>query len=409
MSSRIPAADHDEPLDADELVRQERVQRERHDQRPDGRPAVLGFGGATHMLRHRLHAQESMDAPIAWACAARRGRQPGLRVGAFSSVGRAPRLHRGCRRFEPGRAHPRRPRPGRLAAAIGWAGASRSRRGPDDDRSAVAARGRRAVGCPGPRHRRSGCRGRARAPRRRRRRPPRSTRRSSSTPTCSSPTIRCSCAGVTSIAEDRYKGALLARLIRADCALARRAHERRRRRARHLGRPRRAARPRRPAPDRAGRRPRPSASAASAACPSPPPSAASRACLADLLPPTATGVRAAGGYDDLVETVALCGGAGDSLLGDPAVRAADVYITADLRHHPASEAREQALVGGGPGPHRRVALGERMALARRRGRRAPRGPPRARRARQRAPHRPVGLPGRAMMTTSTPSPTRSTT
>ena len=39
---------------------------------------------------------------------------------------------------------------------------------------------------------------------------------------------------------------------------------------------------------------------------------------------------------------------GDSLLGDPLVRGADVYITADLRHHPASEAREQALVGGGP-------------------------------------------------------------
>ena len=28
--------------------------------------------------------------------------------------------------------------------------------------------------------------------------------------------------------------------------------------------------------------------------------------------------------------------------------AADVYITADLRHHPASEAREQAMLGTGP-------------------------------------------------------------
>ena len=27
------------------------------------------------------------------------------RFWAFSSVGRAPRLHRGCHRFEPGRAH----------------------------------------------------------------------------------------------------------------------------------------------------------------------------------------------------------------------------------------------------------------------------------------------------------------
>jgi putative NIF3 family GTP cyclohydrolase 1 type 2 len=70
--------------------------------------------------------------------------------------------------------------------------------------------------------------------------------------------------------------------------------------------------------------------------------------LAEILPATATGVRASGDYDQAVRRIALCGGAGDSLLSHPAVRAADVYITADLRHHPASEAREQALLGGGP-------------------------------------------------------------
>jgi putative NIF3 family GTP cyclohydrolase 1 type 2 len=59
-------------------------------------------------------------------------------------------------------------------------------------------------------------------------------------------------------------------------------------------------------------------------------------------------VRVAGDYAAPVQTVALCGGAGDSLLSNPAVRNADVYITSDLRHHPASEAREQARVGGGP-------------------------------------------------------------
>jgi putative NIF3 family GTP cyclohydrolase 1 type 2 len=59
-------------------------------------------------------------------------------------------------------------------------------------------------------------------------------------------------------------------------------------------------------------------------------------------------VRASGGFDDPVETIAVCGGAGDSLLVHPAVLAADVYVTADLRHHPASEAREQALLGTGP-------------------------------------------------------------
>lgn len=70
--------------------------------------------------------------------------------------------------------------------------------------------------------------------------------------------------------------------------------------------------------------------------------------LAELLPPTATGVRVAGGFDDPVRRVAVCGGAGDSLLADPLVRAADVYVTADLRHHPASEAIASARVAGGP-------------------------------------------------------------
>lgn len=70
--------------------------------------------------------------------------------------------------------------------------------------------------------------------------------------------------------------------------------------------------------------------------------------LASILPPTATGVRVAGAFDRSVQTVAVCGGAGDSLIGETAVRAADVYITADLRHHPASEAVETARVAGGP-------------------------------------------------------------
>ncbi|MGQ0623479.1 MAG: Nif3-like dinuclear metal center hexameric protein [Sporichthyaceae bacterium] len=60
------------------------------------------------------------------------------------------------------------------------------------------------------------------------------------------------------------------------------------------------------------------------------------------LPATASGIRVAGDAQRLVRRVAVCGGAGDSLLG--AVRAAqvDVYVTADLRHHPASEAMEAA-------------------------------------------------------------------
>jgi putative NIF3 family GTP cyclohydrolase 1 type 2 len=70
--------------------------------------------------------------------------------------------------------------------------------------------------------------------------------------------------------------------------------------------------------------------------------------VAAILPPTASGVRVAGEFDQPVSTVSLCGGAGDSLLGEPAVASSDVFITADLRHHPASEAREQARIGGGP-------------------------------------------------------------
>ncbi|QNE42632.1 Nif3-like dinuclear metal center hexameric protein [Frigoribacterium sp. NBH87] len=70
--------------------------------------------------------------------------------------------------------------------------------------------------------------------------------------------------------------------------------------------------------------------------------------LGDVLPPTASGVRVAGDADRVVETVALCAGAGDSLLDHPAVRAADVYVTSDLRHHPASDARDLMRLGHGP-------------------------------------------------------------
>ncbi|MET9859958.1 Nif3-like dinuclear metal center hexameric protein [Streptomyces smyrnaeus] len=60
------------------------------------------------------------------------------------------------------------------------------------------------------------------------------------------------------------------------------------------------------------------------------------------LPVTAQGIRAAGDPTATISTVAVCGGSGDSLFD--AVRAAgvDAYLTADLRHHPASEAREHS-------------------------------------------------------------------
>ncbi|MFI6348743.1 Nif3-like dinuclear metal center hexameric protein [Streptomyces sp. NPDC050560] len=61
---------------------------------------------------------------------------------------------------------------------------------------------------------------------------------------------------------------------------------------------------------------------------------------AALLPAAAQGVRAAGDPDLSVRTLAVCGGSGDSLFDQVRAAGVDAYLTADLRHHPASEARE---------------------------------------------------------------------
>ena len=66
--------------------------------------------------------------------------------------------------------------------------------------------------------------------------------------------------------------------------------------------------------------------------------------LASVLPATAGGVKVSGEFEQPVETVTLCAGAGDSLLSHPVVRASDVFISSDLRHHPVSEFREQSHV-----------------------------------------------------------------
>ena len=154
--------------------------------------------------------------------------------------------------------------------------------------------------------------------------------------------------GVTSVAEDRYKGALLAKLIRADCALIA-AHTNadvvetgtsavfadllglleQRPISASAGNPDRGI-------GRVGRLAHPTTLGTLARE------------LGDILPATAGGIRVSGDFDAAVSTVAVCGGAGDSLLSAPAVLGADVYITSDLRHHPASEARENARVGAGP-------------------------------------------------------------
>jgi dinuclear metal center YbgI/SA1388 family protein len=66
--------------------------------------------------------------------------------------------------------------------------------------------------------------------------------------------------------------------------------------------------------------------------------------VAERLPATNTGVRAAGDPARVVSTIAVVGGAGDAFLAEVAAAGVDVYLTADLRHHPASE----HLAGGGP-------------------------------------------------------------
>ncbi|RFA09479.1 Nif3-like dinuclear metal center hexameric protein [Subtercola boreus] len=157
--------------------------------------------------------------------------------------------------------------------------------------------------------------------------------------------------GVTTVAETTYKGALLARLIRGGCALVA-AHTNAdivengvsAVIAQRLGLPDAVAIVPASGPSavpgtgigRVGTLAEPTTLGRLARQ------------LAELLPATATGIRVAGAYDQPVSRIALCGGAGDSLLREPAVRGADVYITSDLRHHPASEAREQATLGTGP-------------------------------------------------------------
>lgn len=60
--------------------------------------------------------------------------------------------------------------------------------------------------------------------------------------------------------------------------------------------------------------------------------------VAETLPATAWGVRAAGAPDRLVETVAVCGGAGAPYADAARRSGADVFVTSDLKHHATLEA-----------------------------------------------------------------------
>ncbi len=62
----------------------------------------------------------------------------------------------------------------------------------------------------------------------------------------------------------------------------------------------------------------------------------------DALIPTQLGVQVAGDLDALVSKVAVLPGSGDSLFDDVRRWGADVYVTSDLRHHPVTDAFQQA-------------------------------------------------------------------
>lgn len=66
------------------------------------------------------------------------------------------------------------------------------------------------------------------------------------------------------------------------------------------------------------------------------------ATVARLVPNTTYGIQVAGDLDAMVSRVAVLPGSGDSNFDDVRACGADVYVTSDLRHHPATDALEQA-------------------------------------------------------------------
>ncbi len=69
--------------------------------------------------------------------------------------------------------------------------------------------------------------------------------------------------------------------------------------------------------------------------------------VATALPATAGGVLFAGDPEGIVRRVAVVGGSGGSFIGHAVAAGVDVFVTADMRHHPATDAREAATLTGG--------------------------------------------------------------
>ena len=70
--------------------------------------------------------------------------------------------------------------------------------------------------------------------------------------------------------------------------------------------------------------------------------------VAKRIPAVAQGVKVSGDPEWLISKVAVLAGAGDGYLSQVASTNADLYITSDLRHHPAQDFAEQSRLSNGP-------------------------------------------------------------
>lgn len=65
--------------------------------------------------------------------------------------------------------------------------------------------------------------------------------------------------------------------------------------------------------------------------------------VAQALPATRYGIQVAGDLDAPVHTVGVLPGSGDSMFNEVNALGVDVYVTSDLRHHPATDELQQSL------------------------------------------------------------------
>lgn len=67
--------------------------------------------------------------------------------------------------------------------------------------------------------------------------------------------------------------------------------------------------------------------------------------LAKILPSVAAGLKVAGNPEQLIRTIAVAPGAGDSFMANALAANVDLFVTSDLRHHPAQDYIESNQIG----------------------------------------------------------------